>query len=34
MIPPKLVNKKRGKKTLLRMKEVEEEIGFTNGIYG
>lgn len=32
MIPPKLVNKNRGKKPLLRRKEANEDnTGFTNG---
>ena len=31
IIPPKPVNKMRGRKTLLRRKDVGENIGFTNG---
>ena len=31
IIPPEPVNKRRGRKTLLRRKDVGENIGFTNG---
>ena len=31
IIPPEPVNKRRGRKTLLRKKDAGESIGFTNG---
>ena len=31
MIPPQLINKRKGKKTTLRRRDANEEIGFTKG---